>query len=145
MKREIPPQHDPLLSLLDEWEVQPEPSPAFAQRLQARIREHESRRQNALAGWWVAWRRGLIPGMPSLGMVAAAAVLVLVVAVGALVQLGPSPSPANQRTAVVQMAQVDPMVRDLQTLDRDGELLDHLDFLSAPQPAAVSPRVQDRN
>lgn len=143
MKREIPPNSDALMQLLDEWEVQTEPRAGFEQRLQARLREAEA--QNKFAGWWMAWRRNMLPGWPSLGMVAAAAAVILVVAVGMLVQQGPwSPAPSRQ-VAVVQMAQVDPMVRDLQALDRDGELLDHLDFLSAPQPAATGQRVQDRN
>lgn len=145
MNREIPPTNDPLLRLLDEWKVQPEPSAAFAPRLQARLREQESQRASKLTNWWMAWRRGMLSGMPSLGLVAAAAALILVVAVGTLVQMQPDSNPVAPRATVVQLAQVDPMVRDLQTLDRDGELLDHLDFLSAPQPATVSPRVQDRN
>lgn len=143
MKREIPPNADPLLRLLDEWEVQTEPRAGFEQRLQARLREAES--QSNLAGWWRAWRLHLLHGWPTMGMVAAAAAVILVVATGIFVQQGSESNPSQPQTAVVQMAQVDPMVRDLQALDRDGELLDHLDFLSAPQPAAVSPRVQDRN
>lgn len=143
MKREIHSNSDPLLRLLDEWEVQTEPRAGFEQRLQARLREAET--QNKLAGWWTAWRQHMIHGWPTMGMVAAAAAVILVVAVGVFVQQGPGSNPFKPQVATVQMAQVDPMVRDLQALDRDGELLDHLDFLSAPQPAVASPRVQDRN
>jgi len=46
------------MALLDEWQA-PEPSPVFDTRLQARLREEQSRQP---ASWWAWIRRPALAG-----------------------------------------------------------------------------------
>lgn len=141
MKPELPPASDPLLQLLDEWQVQAEPSSGFEQALRQRIAMAEARRGGRVRRMWEGWLEALTPSLP---VAAAAAALILVVAASLFLHVGQAPQPAAAPR--VQMAAVsDPVVQDLQALDRDGDLIDHLDFLSAPAPASTAPRVQDRD
>ncbi len=114
MKPQIPPHSDPLMKLLDEWQPQPEISATFDQQLHRRIAMAQSAPQ---ASRWSGWLRAAMATM-------------LLLIVGALLYFAPGRQ-ARRNDAATQSAQLDPMVRDLQTLARDGDLLEHLDFLSA--------------
>ncbi|HUX67931.1 MAG TPA: hypothetical protein VMV31_10645 [Terriglobales bacterium] len=132
MKPQIPPPSDPLLRLLDEWQPRPQLDPGFDRRLQRRLQ--------AAAAAPPAWRRWLADLSPQLRWASAAVTLALLLTLGLFVFRGAAPAPPP---APYQTAQVDPVMRDLQTLANDGDLLDHLDFLSAPN--SRSTRLQDRD
>lgn len=136
MKPEVPPSSDPLLRLLNEWEVRPELAPGFEQRLQRRIAAASA------AGWRDRLRRWAAATSPQLRWSGATAVMALLLATGVLLYRGNLTAVAPV-PAVYQTAQVDPVMRDLQTLANDGDLLDHLDFLS--QPAATPKSTQERD
>jgi len=141
------PLPDPeLRQLLGVWHVEPEPAADFTQRLHQRIAVEEARR--AARPWlrltaWAGWQ--------PYRAAAALATLVLVIAAGALLYWNPGGSASATVAGVAaptvqtaQVAQIDPLMRDLQAMDRDGELLEHLDFLSAPAAPAPA-HLQDQD
>ncbi|HVA63388.1 MAG TPA: hypothetical protein VNF74_06670 [Terriglobales bacterium] len=134
MKREIPPDSDPLMQLLEEWQPQPELSPSFEQRLERRI-------QDAAAGPGARWRRWRAEVSPQLRWASAAVTMALLLTLGVFVYRGSNAEPPAP--AAYQTAQVDPVMRDLQTLTNDGDLLEHLDFLSVPMSSTS--KIQDRD
>ncbi len=113
------------MALLDTWE-NPEPSPYFLTRLDARMREE---RAAAPAHWPASWfarmraRLAYGPAMHVRPLAAMALTIVLLLGGGTYLsvnnlELAPGPSP---QAAVVH---------DLQTLDNNAQLLDQLEALS---------------
>jgi len=116
------------MKLLDEWQPQPELSANFDQHLHRRIAAAQAAPP---ARRWSAWLQ-------------AAMATTLLLIVGAMLYFAPGrQAPRNDNAT--QSAQLDPMVRDLQTLARDGDLLDHLDFLSTSSATSQSPTPQERD
>jgi anti-sigma factor RsiW len=110
------------MDLLDEWQA-PEPSPYFAARLQARLRE-EARPQP-----WLGWLR-----KPVLALA-----MMLLLAVGGMLVI-----PGHLAVPVEQVAPSAPgtAVGDLQVLDKNHDLLanfDLLDDLPAGEPDSGTP------
>jgi hypothetical protein len=112
------------MDLLDTWDS-PEPSPYFLTRLDARMREE---RETAPAGWpvsWVAQLRARLAYGPSMHLrpVAVMAMTVLLL-IGGGTYLGVTDwdRPSTPGQAAV--------VHDLQTLDKNAQLLDQLESLS---------------
>jgi hypothetical protein len=109
------------VALLDTWEA-PDPNPYFLTRLQARVEEE---REAAPAGWFERLRARLTYGSritlrPVAAMSMTAALLLGGGAYAGIVRWEkPAPQPAQ--TAVV---------RDLETLDNNAQLLDQLETLS---------------
>ena len=136
MKREIPPDSDPLMQVLEEWQPRPELSPGFEQRLERRIQAAA-----AAAGQGARWRRWLAEVSPQLRWASAAVTMALLLTLGVFVYRGSNAEPAVPEA--YQTAQVDPVMRDLQTLTNDGDLLEHLDFLS--RPMSNPSKIQDRD
>jgi len=107
------------MGLLDEWQT-PEPTPYFATRLQARLREEslEPRRD------WFAWLR-----RPALAAVAA---VLIAVGVG-LLELNPFNRDANTLASkdgsVVRTSSPGTAVSDLQYLDKNADLFADFDAL----------------
>ncbi len=106
------------MSLLDEWQV-PEPTPYFATRVQARVREEAlSPTRN-----WFAWLR-----RPALAAVAA-----VLVAVGVgLLELNPFNHGGTVPTkdgSVVRVSAPGTAVSDLQYLDKNADLFADFDAL----------------
>jgi hypothetical protein len=103
------------MSLLDEWQA-PEPSPYFAVRLEARLREEMAKPQ---AGWLHWFRRPVL---------AAALTVIMGIGIGLFFTRG------NGRPSKPPVAEVGSAVSDLQTLEKnndmyaDFELLDDLDL-----------------
>jgi hypothetical protein len=135
------PEADALARLLDAWQPAPELSPGFNARLRRRIEAAEA----APARQWA---------FPQFRWAGAMAMLALLVGIGLFFARDgrPAPSPATAVTVQApQMAQNDlpapsgdALTRDLQTLNRDQDLLNHLDFLAAPaSPAAPAPQERD--
>lgn len=122
--REAMTEHGALLELLHEWTPRQEISPEFEARLHQRIREHEA----SLAGRRLRWT--LPAWMHSVQWSLAGAVLSLVlICAGVLYHTNQSrPQPT---LPITQVAKSDPVVRDLQVLDQDSDLLENFDFLSA--------------
>jgi hypothetical protein len=108
------------VALLDQWEA-PEPNPYFLNRLEARLREERAAEPT---GWFGQLRARITgAGTPHLRPLAAMTMTFLVL-VGGGAYLGVTdwdPPAAPQQTAVV---------RDLQTLDSNAQLLDQLEALS---------------
>ncbi|MGH9488438.1 MAG: hypothetical protein ACRD04_12735 [Terriglobales bacterium] len=102
-----PSEQERLQSLLDEWQTPVRASAEFELQLRQRLRQREGRRRRVRSWWGVA------------GAAAAAAVLAVFVNVG---QLAPPPAAKT----VEQMA----VVQDLQLLNGNAEVIEHLDFLS---------------
>lgn len=141
MKPPVPdPGPDRLMQVLDEWQPTPELSPDFGLRLRRRILAAP-----APLPWWSVIR---------LQWVAVAVLLVLIAGVGWYAHLRDTPAAAPATSAVIEAemiaqpgpdsqagAQLDPVMRDLQMLNRDGDLIEHLDFLSA---GTGTTRIQDR-
>jgi predicted anti-sigma-YlaC factor YlaD len=109
------------MSLMDSWEA-PEPSPYFLTRLEARQREV---REAEPAGWLARLRASLVYGSRAHVRPLAAMAMTLLLLVGGGTYLGVTnwdqPSAAPETTAVV---------RDLQTMDSNAQLLDQLEALS---------------
>lgn len=107
------------MNLLDEWQT-PEPSPYFATRVQARLREEAL----APARDWFAWLR-----RPTL---AAAAAVIIMVGVG-LLELNPfnhdSNTLASKNGNVVRATVPGTAVSDLQYLDKNADLFADFDAL----------------
>jgi anti-sigma factor RsiW len=97
--------------LLDEWEA-PEPSPFFDTRLQALLREEKAKAAQKPFSIF-EWLRKPV-------LAAAAAVALLV---GAGVYAGLENAAKHHNDSVV--AQGDPAIRDLQTLDKDQDVINN--------------------
>ena len=97
--------------LLDEWEA-PEPSAFFDTRLKALVREEKAKAAEKHS-WVLDWFRKPV-------LTAAAAVALVV---GAGVYAGLENSAHHNNDAVV--AQGDPAIRDLQTLDKDQDVINN--------------------
>ncbi len=113
------------MALLDEWQA-PEPSPYFNTRLQARLREEQSRE----AASWLDWFR-----KPVLGIAAA---LLIAVGVG-LFQGGQNlnnstaarNAPPTAASEARFVAAEGTAVGDLQLLDKNSDVLQDFDALDA--------------
>lgn len=125
--REAMAEHAALLELMDEWTPSQEIAPGFELRLYQRIREHEASSRAGRFRWMLP--AGLLSALRSTQWSLAGAVLSLVlVCVGVLYQTNHSqPQPT---LPVAQVAKSDPVVRDLQVLDQDSDLLENFDFLN---------------
>jgi hypothetical protein len=112
------------MALMDEWQA-PEPSPYFATRLQARMREETAAPKHA--GWLVWLRR------PAVAMAAA---VLLTVGVGLLEVSnfhGDRNTLANNNEpGVVRVSAPGTAVGDLQYLDKNAELFSDFDVLDGP-------------
>jgi len=113
------------ISLLDAWRA-PEPNPYFLTRLNARLDEE---REAAPVGWPLSWyeklRARMLYGSRHTLRPVAAMALTVVVLLGGGAYLG-----LNQWDQPVQPAQA-AVVRDLQTLNNNAQLLDQLEALSS--------------
>jgi predicted anti-sigma-YlaC factor YlaD len=96
------------MSLLDAWQT-PEPSPYFDTRLRARLREQ------APLGWWQTLRR---PAM--------ALALTLIVAMGVMIH---GTRALHQRSDFAILAPPGTAVGDLQSLDKNRDLLANIELL----------------
>ncbi len=99
------------MSLLDEWEA-PAPSPFFDTRLKAMLREEQAQAAQK-HNWIFDWFRKPV--------LAAAAAVALVV--GAGVYAGVQNATYHVDNGMV--AQGDPAIRDLQTLDKDQDVINN--------------------
>ena len=115
------------MALLDSWEA-PEVSPYFAGRMQALLREEQSKPRVGLAGWWDRVRTGLLVTdlhlKPVLG--GGALALLLIAGGGAYLDLSQSTPQMAKPTA-----QASPIVRDLQSLDENAPVFQQLNALDA--------------
>lgn len=102
------------MSLMDEWQT-PEPSPYFETRLQARLREEAAKP----AASWFGWFR-----KPALALSMAGLMAIGVTLVGLR-----SGTPAQQPMAVVVDAPKGSAIADLESLDKNHELLANFDLL----------------
>lgn len=98
--------------LLDEWEA-PEPTPFFDTRLKALVREEKAKAAEKRS-WVLDWFRKPV--------LTAAAAVALVVGAGVYAGLE-NAMHHRQNDAVV--AQSDPAIRDLQTLDTDQDVINN--------------------
>ncbi len=109
------------MALMDAWEA-PEPSPYFLTRLEARQREE---REAGPAGWLARLRAAFLYGSRSHVRPLTAMALTVLLLVGGGTYLGitnwEQPPAPPEPTAVV---------RDLQTMDSNAQLLDQLEALS---------------
>jgi len=113
------------IALLDTWQA-PEPNPYFMTRLQARMRDE---RETAPTGWLrrkiAAMRAGLVygPHVHVRPLAAMALTILLLLGGGAYLDI------ANWDQAAVPAHQT-AVVRDLQSLQNNAQLLDQLEALS---------------
>jgi hypothetical protein len=109
------------MTLLDAWEA-PEPSHYFMTRLDARLREE---REAEPTGWFARMRASLVYGSRAHVRPLTAMAMTLLLLVGGGTYLGVTnwvqPPAPPEATAVV---------RDLQTMDSNAQLLDQLEALS---------------
>ena len=108
------------MSLLDEWQT-PEPSPYFDTRLQARLREEAAKSTSA---GWLAWFRKPALALSLAGLMAVGATIVGL----RIGQNTPPPDVANKRVVIVD-APPGTAVADLESLDKNHELLANFDML----------------
>jgi hypothetical protein len=123
--REAMAEHGALLELLDEWTPRQEVPPGFETRLYQRIRAQEAQPARIRFRWSLPeWMQH--SGQWSL---AGAVLSLILICMGVLYQTNrPQPQPT---LPIAQVAKSDPVVRDLQVLDQDSDLLENFDFLSA--------------
>jgi anti-sigma factor RsiW len=122
------------MALLDTWQA-PEPSAYFDSRLRARMREEREAAPRGFFGWFKS---------PSILRPIAAAAFVLVLAAGIGVYNltggpGAVATPTQTQNMAAQKAPEGSAVADLQTLDKNADVLanfDLLDDLGANQQAA---------
>lgn len=108
------------MGLMDAWQA-PQPSPFFAARLQARMRDEQ---QAAPQGWLNRLKASFVYGPRTHMRPLAAMAMTLVLLVGGGAYLGMSnwmQPPQSQDAAIVS---------DLQTLDNNAQVLDTLEALS---------------
>jgi len=110
-----------VMGLLDSWKG-PEPNPYFMSRFQARLREE---REAQPTSWLARLRMRFASGSHrALRPMAAMALMgVLLVGGGAYVEMSRVPHPAPQTGQAA-------VVHDLQTLDKNAQLLDQLEAMS---------------
>jgi hypothetical protein len=113
------------MNLLDEWKA-PEPSPYFATRMQARMREE---RETAPGGWLARKLAGLRASM-AYGPVThtrplAAMALTVLLLLGGGAYLG-----MTDWTQTTQQPSQTAVVHDLQLLDSNAQVLDQLESIS---------------
>lgn len=123
-----------LMAALEDWREAPEPSPSFDAALRARIAAAEA--APLWARFWRAWRdwAGVYAGAAL-----ATAALAVVLAIGGGTWFAAHRNPA---APVMRARSADAAVRDLQVLDRDGEMLENFDLIGASSsdlPAAQAP------
>jgi hypothetical protein len=112
-------------ALMDSWKVA-EPSPYFLSRLEARIREEQQAAPSKWR-WFARWRdHYAYESTTSLRPIAAMALTIMLL-LGGGVYLGitnwdQAPQPQGQAS----------VVRDLQTMENNAQLLDQLEALSSP-------------
>ena len=109
------------MALLDEWRV-PEPSPYFGTRLRARLRAEAA----APAGWWAMLRR------PVMALAAT-----LIVAAAVMIHGGRSVHNLPQTVAVA--AQPGTAVGDLESLDKNHDLLANIELLDEVSSEQMNP------
>jgi len=109
------------LALLDRWEV-PEPSPYFMTRFDARLREARGAEP---AGWIARLRARLAYGPAMRVRPLAAMALSVLLLVGGGAYLG-----VTDLDQAFQPTKQAAVVRDLQTLDSNAQLLDQMEALS---------------
>lgn len=100
------------MSLLDEWKA-PEPSPFFDTRMQALLREEKAKAAQKQS-WVLDWFRKPV--------LTAAAAVALIVGAGVYAGVQNSHHQADQNNVV---AQGDPALKDLQTLDKDQDVINN--------------------
>jgi hypothetical protein len=100
------------MSLLDEWKA-PEPSPFFDTRMQALLREEKAKAAQKQS-WIFDWFRKPV--------LTAAAAVALVVGAGVYAVVQNAHQQADQSNVV---AQGDPAIKDLQTLDKDQDVINN--------------------
>ncbi len=98
------------MALLDEWDA-PEPSPFFDTRLKALLREEKTKAVEKRS-WVLDWLRKPV--------LAAAAAVALIVGAGVYADLQ-----NRVRHNDATIAQGDPAIRDLQTLDKDQDVINN--------------------
>lgn len=118
--------------LLEDWKLAPGFGHGFDARLERRLQELRQQAAGG-AGWRPALWQPALHWLRPLGapLAGAAVALALLLTTGTLFR----GTPAAPATAQVQ---ADPLMRDLQVLDRDGDLLANFDFLNA-QAGANAP------
>jgi hypothetical protein len=113
------------MALMDEWEA-PEPNPYFLTRLDARMREERLAEPANWAARWIARVRGRLAYGPETHVrPLAATALTAMLLLGGGTYMGitswdQAPLPPGQAA----------VVHDLQTMDKDAQLLDQLEALS---------------
>ena len=113
------------MALMDEWDA-PEPNPYFMTRLDARMREERQAEPANWAARWIARVRGRLAYGPETHVrPLAATALTAMLLLGSGTYMGitswePAPLPSAQAA----------VVHDLETMDRDAQLLDQLEALS---------------
>jgi hypothetical protein len=116
------------MSLLDAWEA-PEVSPYFGSRMEALLREEQSRPRAGLRGWWERVRTGLVVTdvrlKPVLGG-GALALLLIAAGGGAYFDLTQTAAPAAKPAL-----QSSPLLRDLQSLDENAPVFQQLSAIDA--------------
>ena len=135
-------EHGALLELLGEWTPRQEVSPEFEVRLYQRIREHEASHPVGRRFRWLLPDR-MPKWMHSTQWSLAGAVLALILICAGVLYHNNQP-PAQPMLPIAQVAKSDPVVRDLQVLDQDSDLLENFDFLSATA-ADTAPAGQTEN
>ena len=110
------------MSMLDSWQV-PEADPFFMTRFAARLREE---RKAEPLSFWARCRALLVgvPGRPMRPVAAMALTVLLLVGGGSYLDFDDWTQPQNDATAQA------PVVRELETLDTNAQLLDQLEDLS---------------
>jgi anti-sigma factor RsiW len=109
------------ISLLDTWK-EPEPSPYFMTRMQARLREERAAEP---AGWFAQLRSSFVygPTAHARPLVAMALTLLLLMGGGAYLGITDWDHP--------QAAPAQAVVQDLQTMSSNAQLLDQLEDISS--------------
>lgn len=98
------------MALLDEWQA-PEPTPFFDTRMQALLREEKAKAATKRSGVFAWFRRPVM---------AAAAAVVLMIGGGVYAGLN-----LHKTTSPVIIEASDPAVKDLQTLDKDQDVINN--------------------
>jgi len=111
------------MTLLDEWQA-PEPSPYFDTRLQARLRDESAKPKQS----WFAWFRKPALALSMAGLMTAGAVLIGLR--GGVVGTVPK--------APIVDARPGSAVADLQSLDKNHDLLANFDLLDDDDAGGVS-------
>lgn len=134
--RRLAEEQGRLLQVLDAWQLDPGFGAGFEERLEKRILNLQRERpdwRSALGAWHTGAARWLRPLYAPLAGAAVAAALLLTA--GSLFRTPSAPTPPP----TVASAQPDTLVRDLQALDRDSDLLANFDFLNASGGANTVP------